>query len=232
MRRVLITGSNRGIGLGLVRHCLERGDRVFATCRQPELALALNRLQEAAGDRLTVLPLDVTRAESITGAAATVNRLAGGLDLLLNNAGVGGADTGLAGLDAASFIDTYRVNVAGPLLVTQACADLLAKGVNPLLISITSRMGSIADNGSGGWYSYRASKAALNMLNASLAIELRPKGIAAVVLHPGWVQTDMGGARATLTVDESVAGLLEVIDSLTLEDSGRFLDWTGQEIPW
>lgn len=232
MRRVLITGSNRGIGLGLVRHCLERGDRVFASCRHPEQAPALNGLQQTAGKRLTVLSLDVTRAGSITAAAATVKGFETGLDLLINNAGIGGSKAALAGLDATAFMDTYRVNVVGPLLVSQAFADLLAKGVNSILISITSRMGSLADNGSGGWYDYRTSKAALNMLMVNLAMELRGQKIAAVALHPGWVQTDMGGDGATLTIDESVAGLLEVIDSLTLEDSGRFLDWTGQEVPW
>ena len=174
----------------------------------------------------------MTRAESIAAAAATVKGFESGLDLLINNAGVGGSQAALAGLDAATFMDTYRVNVVGPLLVSQAFAELLAQGVDALLISITSRMGSIADNGGGGWYDYRASKAALNMLNANLALELRGRKIAAVVLHPGWVQTDMGGAGATLSVDESVSGMLAVIDGLTLEDSGRFLDWNGQEIPW
>lgn len=232
MQRVFITGANRGIGLGLVRHCLQRGDRVFAGCRSPEQATEINRLQEEHGDRLTVLPLDVTDQAAIDNAVATVGGFVDGLDLLVNNAGVGGGEDRFGHIAEQDLIDTFRVNAVAPLLLAQALLPLLKKGRRPVIASITSRMGSIADNGSGGAYAYRASKAALNMLNKSMALDLTHQGIITVVLHPGWVRTDMGGRGAKLPVDESVAGLLEVVEGLTEIDSGRFFDWRGQEIPW
>ncbi len=232
MKRVFITGANRGIGLGLVRQSLQRGDRVFAGCRSPENTAELNRLQEQHGDRLLVLPLDVTSESAIASAVDTVQGFTDGLDILFNNAGVGGDKSPLGRLEASDFIDTYSVNAVAPMMIAQACLPLLRRGRRPVIANITSRMGSIADNGSGGWYSYRASKAALNMLNASLALDLADQGIISVVLHPGWVRTDMGGTGATLSVEQSVAGLLSVVDGLTPDDSGRFLAWDGEEIPW
>ncbi len=232
MRRVFITGSSRGIGLGLVRHSLARGDRVFASCRSPEQAFKLNGLQQEHGDRLTVLPMDVTDPAAIRGAAATVGGLAEGLDILYNNAGVGGGENDLGQVDGEDLVNTFRVNSAGPLLVTQALLPLIRKGDRPVIVGITSRMGSIDDNGSGGYYAYRASKAALNMVTASLAVDLATAGIIAVVLHPGWVRTDMGGKLARISVDKSVKGMLKVVDGLDQDDSGRFLAWDGEEIPW
>lgn len=232
MLRVFITGANRGIGLGLVRQCLQRGDRVFAGCRNPEQATELNRLRGQHGDQLTVLPLDVTDQSAIETAATTVKELVDGLDLLVNNAGVGGGEDPFGQLAEAGLIDTFRVNAAAPILLAQAMLPLLKKGQRPVIASVTSRMGSIADNGSGGYYAYRASKAALNMLHKSLAVDLDKQGIITVVLHPGWVRTDMGGQGGRLSIDESVAGLLKVVDGLTQTDSGRFFDWRGKEVPW
>lgn len=232
MRRVFITGANRGIGLGLAGQCLQRGDRVFAACRNPEQATELNRLQGQHGNRLTVLPLDVTDQAATDTAAATVNGFVDGLDLLVNNAGVGGGEDRFGHITEQDLVDTFRVNAAAPLLLAQALLPLLKQGQRPVIASVTSRMGSIADNGSGGYYAYRASKAALNMLNKSLAVDLDKQGIITVVLHPVWVRTDMGGQGARLEVDESVAGLLKVVDGLTGNDSGRFFDWRGKEVPW
>ncbi len=232
MQRVVITGANRGIGLELVRQYLSRGDRVFAGSRDPKQATELNSLQDKHGDRLTVLALDVTDQAATEKAAATVTGLVDGLDLLMNNAGVGGGEDPFGHITEQNLVDTFRVNAAAPLLMAQALLPLLKKGRRPTIASVTSRMGSIADNGSGGYYAYRASKAALNMLNRSMALDLAQQGIIAVVLHPGWVRTDMGGRGASLSVDESVAGLLEVIDGLSETDGGRFFDWRGKEIPW
>ncbi len=232
MRVLLVTGANRGIGLGLTVQSLERGDQVFAGCRNPENATQLNRLQERHGDRLAVLPLDVTSESAITNAVESVQGLTDHLDILFNNAGIAGDKSPLGRLQAGELLDTYATNAVAPFMVAQACLPLLRHGKRPVIASITSRMGSIADNGSGGSYGYRASKAALNMLNASLALDLADQGIIAVVLHPGWVRTDMGGQGANLPVDESVAGLLKVVDGLSETDSGRFFDWRGQEIPW
>jgi NAD(P)-dependent dehydrogenase (short-subunit alcohol dehydrogenase family) len=206
MQRVFVTGANRGIGLELVRQMLLRGDRVFATCRQPELATELNRLQENHNGILTVLPLDVANKEAIDHAVSTVRGFADGLDALFNNAGVGGGREPLGQIIENDLVQTYRVNAVAPLMIAQALLPLLEKGDRPAIVNITSRMGSIDDNGSGGYYAYRASKAALNMLNKSLAIDLARNSIISVVIHPGWVQTDMGG--------------------------GKFLDWKGDVIPW
>ena len=232
MKRIFVTGSNRGIGLGLVTQSLARGDRVFASCRNPGQAHKLNALQEEHAGLLTVLPLDVTDLATISRAADTITGLTDGLDTLFNNAGVGGGQSALGRVKEEDLVTTLRVNTVGPLLVTQALLPLLKKGHRPAIISITSRMGSIDDNGSGGYYAYRASKAALNMANKSLAVDLAGADIIAVVLHPGWVKTDMGGPMARLTVKKSVHGMLQVVDGLTSGDSGRFLAWDGEEIPW
>ena len=232
METVLITGASRGIGLEFTTQFLDRQYQVFASCRNPEGAPMLLGLQEQAGDNLVVLPLDLTKGDTITKAAATVGGFTTSLDLLINNAGIAGGQEELEAVTGEDMVSTYRANAVGPFLVAQAFLPLLRSGNNPRIISITSRMGSIADNGGGGWYAYRASKAALNMVNANLAIDLRPDKIGAVVLHPGWVQTDMGGSGATLKVSESVAGMVGVIEGLTLEDSGKFLDWSGSEILW
>ncbi|MCH7858456.1 MAG: SDR family oxidoreductase [Candidatus Marinimicrobia bacterium] len=232
MLRVFITGANRGIGLGLAGQCLQRGDRVFAGCRNPEQATELHRLQDQHGDRLTVLPLDVTDQSAIDSAVTTVEGFVDGLDLLVNNAGVGGGEDPFGQLAEEGLIDTFRVNAVAPILLAQAMLPLLKKGQRPVIASVTSRMGSIADNGSGGYYAYRASKAALNMLHKSLAVDLAQQGIITVVLHPGWVRTDMGGQGGRLSVEESVAGLLQVVDGLTETDSGRFFDWRGKKVPW
>ncbi len=232
MRNLFITGANRGIGLELTRRSLERGDRVFAACRSPENAAQLNHLQERHSDRLLVLPLDVTSGLAITSAVATVQGLSDHLDILFNNAGVAGDESPLGRVEASELLDTYATNAVAPLMIAQACLPLLRRGERPVIANVTSRMGSIADNSSGGYYGYRASKAALNMLNASLALDLAGQGIIAVVLHPGWVRTDMGGSGASLSVEESVVGLLKVVDGLQAADSGRFFAWDGEEIPW
>lgn len=232
MRQVFVTGANRGIGLGLVRHALDRGDRVFAGCRSPENAGDLNQLQEQHGDRLLVLPLDVTKQAAIESALATLQGFTAGLDVLFNNAGAGGEKAPLGQLESQDLLDTFAINAVAPLMVAQACLPLLLKGERPVIANITSRLGSIADNASGGWYSYRAGKAALNMINACLARDLSSKGVITVVLHPGWVRTDMGGSGATLAIDESVRGLWAVVDGLQPGDNGRFLAWDGEEIPW
>lgn len=232
VQRILITGANRGIGFGLVTACLKRGDRVFAGCRNPEKATGLNTLQQQYGEQLTVLPLDVTRQAAIDSAVAVVGGFVDGLDILVNNAGVGGDDDILGRLSANRILAVMKVNSAAPVMMAQSCLPLLRRGQRPVIAHITSRMGSIADNGSGGYYSYRASKAALNMLNKSLSIDLAREEIIAVVLHPGWVQTDMGGQAAPLSVDKSAAGLLQVISGLSQADSGRFYDFSGRELHW
>ncbi len=230
MQRVVITGSNRGIGLGLTRAYLHRGDQVFACCRNPETATELNALQQEF-TTLHVIPLEVTSPASIDLAAAVVKGFTGGIDILINNAGVGGGTEHIGALTEEDLVNIFRVNSVAPILITQAFMALLESGKNARIVHISSKMGSIADNGSGGYYGYRASKAALNMLNSCLSIDLGKK-IISIVINPGWVRTDMGGQGATLDVETSTEGIVNVVDHLAPKDSGRFLEWNGDEIPW
>lgn len=221
---VLITGANRGIGLELARQLSERGDRVVATCRNPDAATELAALDvEVAG-------LDVTDLDAMARLVASLQDRP--LDILINNAGIGGRGRGLGGLDFERIERCWRTNSLAPLRLTEALLPRLRAGRRKLIVNMTSRMGSIADNGSGGSYGYRASKAALNMFARSLAIDLAPEGFTCVVLHPGWVQTDMGGPGAPTATAESVRGLVSVIDRVGQSETGMFFDHTGAEVPW
>ena len=232
-RRSLVTGANRGLGLEFVRQLLARGDRVVATCRHPGKATALNALAGEHPGRLHVLPLDVADPRAIAELQRELLLLADDgdrLDLLVNGAGVLHSGERFGSVSAVNLDDSFRTNAMGPFLLTQALATRLADGAR--VANITSQLGSIANTTRSGTPSYDISKAAQNMATALLAAALRERGIVVVALHPGWVQTDMGGAGATVTPADSVAGLLRVIDGLKLSDSGRFLDWRGQSLPW
>lgn len=223
-RSVLLTGSNRGIGLEFARQLAARGDRVVATCRDPESAHELVELD------VEVERLDVSDADDVARIADLFSDRP--LDLLLNNAGIGVRHRGLGELDYEQIETFFRVNAMAPLRLAEALLPALRRGDERLIVSLTSRMGSIADNSSGGSYAYRASKAALNMITRSLAIDLRDEGFRCVVLHPGWVQTAMGGGSAPVTTEESVRGMLKVIDGLDDEETGSFFDFTGETLPW
>lgn len=229
----LVTGANRGLGLEFVRQLLAEGSRVVATCRQPGKATALNTLAAEHPGHLKVLPLDVGDARSREELVREWP-LAAGEDarvaLLLNNAGVLHSGERFGSLTAEVLEDSLRTNLTGPLLLTQALAPLLADGAR--VANLSSQLGSIAGTSRFGTPSYAISKAAQNMATAQLAHALRERGIVVVALHPGWVQTDMGGAQASEAPEESVAGLRRVIAGLTEADSGRFLDWTGKTLPW
>ncbi len=232
-RRSLVTGANRGLGLEFVRQLLARGDRVVATCRHPGKATALNTLAGEHPGRLHVLPLDVADPRAIAELQRELLLLADDgdrLDLLVNGAGVLHSGERFGSLGAANLEDSFRTNAMGPFLLTQALAPRLADGAR--VANITSQLGSIANTTRFGTPSYDISKAAQNMATALLAAALRERGILVVALHPGWVQTDMGGLGANVTPADSVAGLLRVIGGLKPADSGRFLDWRGQSLPW
>jgi NAD(P)-dependent dehydrogenase (short-subunit alcohol dehydrogenase family) len=237
-RRILITGAGRGLGLEFTRRYLERGDRVFATCRRPAAARALAALAAAHRDRLSIVPLDVTDARSIRAAHAVVRRQVDGLDLLINNAGIysarGSADPTerLGRLRFEDALLLLRTNAIGPLMVTQQSLDLLAAGRRARVVAISSEYGSVSENADGFPYYYAASKAALNMLMRSVAADARRRGIVTVLLDPGWVSTDMGGPEAPVTPARSVAGMMRVIDGIGARDNGRFLTWQGRAAPW
>lgn len=227
-----MTGANRGIGLELVRQLRDRGDHVEACARAPERA---RELQALAGDRVRIHALDVTDAATVRAVANALTDVA--LDLVLNVAGVyGGPRQSLAqmaeDLELRDVADTFDVNAMGALRVAVALLPHLRRGKAKKLVHLTSGMGSISDNTSGGYYAYRMSKAALNMMSRSLAVDLRPEGIASYVINPGWVQTDMGGAGAPTPVADSVRGILREIDRATLDDSGEFLNWRGNRYAW
>lgn len=228
---VVVTGASRGIGLEFVRQYLARGDTVVAACREPARAAELASLCDAAGPRARVLACDVASDAGVAAFAAALGDVP--VDLLVNNAGVGGGWESLDKVTTDVALDTYNVNALGPLRVTRALLPHLARSAAPRVAHVTSGMGSIGDNGSGGAYAYRMSKAALNMASRNLAIELRPRKVVSVVINPGWVATDMGGANAPTPVRDSVAAMVARFDALTLADSGKFLDWKRPEgFPW
>ena len=229
-KHCLVTGANRGIGLEFVRQLLARGDRVIATCRHPGKATALNTLTGEYPGHLHVLPLDVANEKSRAELVRELPLVAGHVDLLINNAGVLHSGERFGQLSAAHLDGSFRTNASGPLLLTEALAPALSDGAT--VANLSSTLGSIASTSRFGTPSYNISKAAQNMATVLLAHALRDRGIRVVALHPGWVQTEMGGDGAQIAATASVAGLLKVIDGLTLDDSGRFLDWQGQPQPW
>ena len=228
MSTILITGANRGIGLELTRQWADEGHRVFATCRHPESAAELNEL---AGDRVTVHRLDVTEPGQLGQLEDELGDTA--IDILVNNAGVYGPRDrqSFGSLDYDDWADVLRVNVFGPVRVTEALLPRVERSEGKKIATVSSRMGSIADS-SGGSYIYRSSKAAVNCVMHGLAEELGGRGVVVLALHPGWVQTDMGGDSALITAEESARGLRRVIEGAGPSDSGRFLNWKGEELPW
>lgn len=228
---VLVTGANRGIGLEFTRQYLAEGCSVIAACRNPDDAEELKALGENPGGDLVVERLDVTEDAQVQSAVETVQQRFGELDLLVNNAGVYGDDSDFESLAPDDLREPFDVNCVGSFRVTRAFLDLLKRSGGNVAF-LTSLMGSVEDNRSGGSYPYRISKAALNMLGKTLAEDYRDEGIYVAILHPGWVQTRMGGSNAKITVEESVSGLRDVIANLDAERSGEFYAYDGEERPW
>lgn len=223
MPTVLITGTNRGIGLELARQYAAEGWRVHACLRD----LAKGSAVEAIAGDIRLHELDVTDEDRIEGLAAALKGET--IDLLINNAALGGPEDST---DPAEWAEVFRVNSIAPVRILQAFLLHLQRSRNARVLSITSRMGSIADNSRGGSYAYRSSKAALNAAMKSFAIELKPKGITVAVMHPGWVQTDMGGPEAPVPVKVSAEGLRRVIATMKPSDTGAFFNYDGTPIPW
>ena len=222
---ILITGANRGIGLALASKFHQQGYQVIATARKPAKAAALKKLG------VEVLQLDITDKNSV---ASLSQQLQGRqVDILLNNAGIGGHSTReFKDLDIDRLGRVFNVNSLGALRVIQALLPNLNKSQQKIVASVSSRMGSIEQNSSGGVMGYRASKTALNSFNKSLAIEFASEGFVFVVLHPGWVRTDMTSDRATYSPQESANGLFKVVSNLKPKDNGKFYDLHGKEITW
>jgi NAD(P)-dependent dehydrogenase (short-subunit alcohol dehydrogenase family) len=220
MATALITGCSRGIGFSLAKLLKQRGDHVIATCRRETAELAALGVEIAEGD-------DVTSDKSVNLLAEKLKGRT--LDLLINNAGLLASES-LVNLDFASIQRQMEVNAYGPLRVTHKLSALLPRGSKVALI--TSRMGSIGDNTSGGMYGYRMSKTALNAAGKSLAHDLEPLGIAVAILHPGYVKTQMTGGHGNVSPDTAARDLLTRIDQLSLETSGTFWHANGEILPW
>jgi len=239
MKRILITGANRGLGLEITRQYLDRGDMVFATARQLEAATELQQLKQQYADRLHLLTLDLTDEASIADSQQAVRAHTDSLDILVNNAGVypeGNPDKvdnqrlGQLGFEDALY--AMRSNAIGPLLVTQAFLPLLKASSQGRIISLSSGLGSLTWKASGNPYHYSASKAALNMYMRSLAAEVGNQSLITVVVDPGWIRTGMGGEAASIAPHDSARGILKLTDQLHTEDNGCFLTWQGQPVPW
>jgi NAD(P)-dependent dehydrogenase (short-subunit alcohol dehydrogenase family) len=239
MKRVLITGANRGLGLELTRQALERGDLVFATCRRPESATDLHTLAGQHPGRLTIVALDVTDEASIGAAHAAVKAATDGLDLLINNAGVypgagpeDPANQRLGHFTADVALQVLRVNAVGPLLVAQAFLDLLRAGTKPRILSLSSGQGSLTWKASGDPYHYSASKATLNMYMRALAAEIGQYGVLSMLVDPGWVRTGMGGTTAAQDPAVAAKGILRLAEQLHDEENGSFVTWQNEFVPW
>lgn len=229
-RCVFITGASRGIGLAFAEQYAEDGWRVFASCRDLSAASELSQIA-AHQPNLETLELDVTKAESLAALASRLRDTS--IDVLINNAGVyGRKQLALAEVDPIEWQEVFAVNTIAPLLVSRALLPMLERGSEKLIAMLSSKVGSLADNSSGGNYAYRTSKAALNQVVKNLSIELAPRGLKTVALHPGWVMTEMGGPNALISAEESVRGLRQVMASVSLEQSGCFLDYEGKPVPW
>jgi len=225
----LVTGASRGIGLALVHELLRRGYNVIGACRNPDGERDFWEIKRDYKDRFDDVRLDVTNSESLRLAALKLRDRT--IDVLINNAGVlKGADQNLENLDLDIVRQSFEVNTIGPMQVTKEFLPHLQKSQEPKVVNMTSLMGSISDNKSGGYYAYRMSKTALNMFSSCLAKEL-PRAVVLSV-HPGWVKTDMGGPKAPTESAESAKGIIDVVERSTPKDSGHYLDYKGRELPW
>ena len=236
---VLVTGASRGLGLEFARQYAADGWRVHAAARRPLEALELQRLAAASGGRLAVHALEVCDHAQVDALARS---LAGSpIDVLINCAGIMGRETFATGgmamqrfgsTDFEEWIDTLRTNLLAPMKIAEAFVEHVAASEQKKIVTLTSILGSMARNQIGGLYAYRSSKAGVNAMMKSMAIDLRRRGIIAVPMHPGWVRTDLGGPRAELDCEASVTGMRRVIAALTPAQSGSFLQWDGGELPW
>ena len=231
MSRYVVTGTNRGIGLEFVSQLLAQGHQVVATARNPQPVPALQALANQYRTQLTLLPLDLADESSVQIFAAEVGRQP--IDVLINNAGVyGPRDAELGNLRGGDWAEVLWIDVIAPLLLTQALLPALRQGTEKRIAFLSSKMGSIEDNTSGGSYVYRSAKTGLNQAVRSLAIDLKDEGFVVLPLHPGWVMTDMGGPGALIDTRTSVIGLLKSIQGCSVAESGKFLAYDGKHIPW
>jgi NAD(P)-dependent dehydrogenase (short-subunit alcohol dehydrogenase family) len=230
MKHIVITGANRGLGLEFCKQYLATGSLVTATCRLPKLATELLALKQQYSKELNIIALDITSQEMITSLA---EKIALPIDVLINNAGFYGPRTAyIENLTSIEWLNVLHINSIAPILVAQELLAKIKQSKDKKIVFITSKMGSIADNSSGGSYCYRTSKAALNAAAKSLALDLKEYDISVGILHPGWVRTDMGGPNGLIDTKTSIAAMRKVIAKLNLDNSGDFFNYDGNIIPW
>ena len=231
MKNILITGASRGLGLGLVKKYLENNEKVFCTTRNISKSKELKLLKEKHNNSLEICELDLLDSDSPNILSNfLVNKP---IDLFINNAGViGQSAQHFKSISLNPWIEVLKVNLIAPLLITQSIIKNIEKSSEKRIYILSSKVGSIEDNKSGGMYVYRSSKTALNQIVKSLSIDLKPIGISVISLHPGWVRTEMGGPNALISVEESVNGMFGVISNTNISNSGQFLNYDGTEIPW
>ena len=232
MKTVLITGANRGIGLEFVKQYASDGWRVLACCRNPVTAAALNDLVVQHKGHIAVYSLDVADFEKIEHLSQELADVT--IDLLINNAGIypTSRSDGFGKTDYDAWTRAFHINAMAPLKMAESFISQVTKSQLKTFVTITSKMGSVADNRGGSSYVYRSSKSAVNMVMKSLAIDLESTGAISVLLHPGWVITDMGGPNGLISTAQSVTGMRQVISHLKMENSGEFYAFDGQVVPW
>eukprot|EP01025_Chloroclados_australasicus_P047997 TRINITY_DN5426_c0_g2_i1.p1 TRINITY_DN5426_c0_g2~~TRINITY_DN5426_c0_g2_i1.p1 ORF type:complete len:236 (+),score=22.76 TRINITY_DN5426_c0_g2_i1:52-759(+) len=225
---VVVTGANRGLGLEWCRQLLQKNNKVIGCVRNPQSA---DKLQSLQGE-IQITQLDTSDEQSIKDWAASLKNQVQHVDVVINNAGIVGERQPFGSVSSKGMLDAFTTNTLGPVMVSQHLFTNKLIGMpSSLIVNVTSKMGSIDDNGSGGSYTYRASKSALNIINKSMSIDLAEYGITSVLLHPGWVMTDMTQNRGLITAEQSVAGMMDVLQS-DRELNGCWYDYAGKPIQW
>ena len=230
MTNVLITGANRGLGLGFVKSFLAKNINVICTTRNIAGSKELLECKKKYPNNLEILGLDLLEENSENTLSDLLSDKP--VDIFINNAGVGNSNQRFGVVSSKPWLELLKVNLIAPLTVTQAIIENIKKGSDKKIYFLSSQLGSIGDNTSGGMYIYRSSKTALNQVVKSLSVDLKPIGITVISLHPGWVKTDMGGPNAPVSIDESVKGMMKVIDTTDIGNTGTFLNYDGKELPW
>ena len=231
MKKILVTGANRGLGLGLVKKFLKNNEKVICTTRNISKSKELILCKEKYNDNLEICELDLLDKDSPNVLSNFLGDET--IDLFINNAGViGHSAQHFKSVSLNHWLEVLKVNLIAPLLITQSIIKNIEKSSERKIYFISSKVGSIEDNKSGGMYIYRSSKTALNQVVKSLSIDLKPLGISVISLHPGWVRTEMGGPNALISVEESVNGMVDVISNTSIINSGQFINYDGTRLPW
>ena len=231
MKKILVTGANRGLGLGLVKKFLKNNEKVICTTRNISKSKELILCKEKYNDNLEICELDLLDKDSPNILSNFLGDET--IDLFINNAGViGHSAQHFKSVSLNHWLEVLKVNLIAPLLITQSIIKNIEKSSERKIYFISSKVGSIEDNKSGGMYIYRSSKTALNQVVKSLSIDLKPLGISVISLHPGWVRTEMGGPNALISVEESVNGMVDVISNTSIINSGKFINYDGTRLPW